>query len=307
MKGLLEYLWTGKTAPVAEAAAPAPSAQEQGPASIPFPDTALPDVIELRNVTQTYDKGRVVVLKDLDFRVEAKASGGRFVVILGPSGCGKSTILRYVADLDAPTSGQVLINGEPRRSTESVGMVFQQYSSLPWLTALENVMLGLRMRGTPTAEARDKAMAMLELVGLADRKDNYAKIPNLSGGQLQRVAIARSLVCNPKILLMDEPFGALDTNTRFKLQVLVAKLFEQIGSTVLFVTHDIPEAVFLADDIYIMSRNPGRIVHHMSVEDLGLHRDRATKRSPRYIEYVNQLEDQMIRLDAVSSSQSRGT
>jgi NitT/TauT family transport system ATP-binding protein len=266
---------------------------------IDFPNTALPDIVELRRVSQRY--GQTLVLDDVNFLIENKPDQGQFVVILGPSGCGKSTLLRYIAGLQVPTSGQVLIKGQPRRETDTVGMVFQQYSSYPWLTALENVMLGLDFKGVPADEARQKAVDALAQVGLMGHELKFAKYPTLSGGQLQRVAIARSLVVNPEILLMDEPFGALDTNTRFRAQLMLCELWEQLESTIVFVTHDIQEAVFLGDDIYIMSTNPGRIVNHLHI-DLPLHRDRATKRHPRYVQLVNELEDRMVALDAISTS-----
>jgi NitT/TauT family transport system ATP-binding protein len=266
---------------------------------IAFTNTPLPDVIELRNVAQRY--GDRTVIEGLNFLVEDKPGQGQFVVVLGQSGCGKSTILRYVAGLQAPTSGQVLIKGRPRTDADVVGMVFQQYSSFPWLTVLENVRLGLDFRGVKRADATARAMEAIRAVDLLGHEKKYAKYPTLSGGQLQRVAIARSLVTNPEIILMDEPFGALDTNTRFKMQLNLAELWERLQSTIIFVTHDIREAVFLGDDIYIMGADPGRIVNHLAV-DLPLRRDRATTRTARYIELVNELEDRMIRLDAVSGS-----
>ena len=269
------------------------------PQPVEFTNTALPDLVELRGVSQRY--GDALVLVNVNFLIEDRPNQGQFVVILGPSGCGKSTLLRYISGLQAPTSGQVLIKGQPRKDSDIVGMVFQQYSSFPWLTALENVMLGLNFKGVPTEEARQKAVNALAQVGLMGHELKFAKYPTLSGGQLQRVAIARSLVVNPEILLMDEPFGALDTNTRFRAQLMLADLWEQLQSTIVFVTHDIQEAVFLGDDIYIMSTTPGRIVNHLHV-DLPLHRDRATKRNPRFIQLVNELEDRMVALDAISTS-----
>jgi NitT/TauT family transport system ATP-binding protein len=269
--------------------------------AVEFPNTALPDVVELRNCTQTYPGLTTPIIQDLNFLVEDRPDQGQFAVILGPSGCGKSTTLRWIAGLQAPTKGDVFIKGRPRQPTDIIGMVFQQYSSFPWLSVLDNVMLGLKIRGVPRAEAEQRAVNALAQVGLTGHEKKFAKLPDMSGGQLQRVAIARSLVVNPEILLMDEPFGALDTNTRFRAQLLLAELWERLQSTIIFVTHDIQEAVFLADDIYIMSANPGRIVNHLHV-DLPLHRDRSTKRSPHYIELVNELEDRMLRLDAISTS-----
>ncbi|MFA5070634.1 MAG: ABC transporter ATP-binding protein [Patescibacteria group bacterium] len=260
-----------------------------------FENTNLPDVIELRNICQTYDGGKAWVLQYVNLLIEDIPDQGQFVVILGPSGCGKSTLLKYIAGLQKPTSGEVLISGKVRTDDVVVGMVFQQYSSLPWFTVLENVMLGLRFQNVPEKEAREKAMQMLEVVGLACEANKFAKSTQLSGGQMQRVAIARSLISNPGIILMDEPFGALDINTRHQMQLLLCDIWEKLQSTIIFVTHDINEAVFLADDIYVMTKNPGYICKHWII-DLPKHRDRSTKRDPRFIELANEIDDYMQNL-----------
>ena len=174
-------------------------------------------------------------------------------------------------------------------------MVFQQYSSLPWLSVLDNVGLALKYKGVSKAERDSKAMELITKVGLAGHEHKYAQYPTLSGGQLQRVAIARSLLANSDILLMDEPFGALDVSTRLQMQDLLLDIWNEYHPTIVFVTHDIPEAVYLADDIYIMKSAPSRFVEHIHV-DLPLKRDRSTKRDPRYIELVQQVEDTMIRV-----------
>lgn len=264
-----------------------------------FPNTALPDIIELRDVSQVY--GKTVVLDKLNFLIEDTPGQGQFDVILGPSGCGKSTLLRYIAGLQQPTTGQVLIKGQPRKDTDIVGMVFQQYSSFPWRTALGNVMLGLELRGVPYAEARQRALDALARVGLTGHEQKFAKYPTLSGGQLQRVAIARSLVVNPEILLMDEPFGALDTNTRFRAQLMLTELWQQLQSTVIFVTHDIPEAVFLAQRIFVMRANPGCVAYQLQV-DLPFPRTVATLSDPRFVELTRRLREQMTAMDAISTS-----
>ena len=185
-----------------------------------FKDTDQANIIALSNIQQSYDGGETFVLKDLDFLVEDKPAQGQFVVILGPSGSGKSTILRYIAGLQKPTAGEVLIHGAPISDGKRIGMVFQQYSSLPWMTVLDNVALALRYQGMGDKERREKAQEIINLVGLAGHEDKFAQYPTLSGGQLQRVAIARSLMANPDILLMDEPFGALDINTRLQMKFL---------------------------------------------------------------------------------------
>jgi NitT/TauT family transport system ATP-binding protein len=260
--------------------------------TVEFKNTELVDVVELRNVSQTYDNGKTFVIKDLNLLIEDKPDQGQFVVMLGESGCGKSTLLRYIAGLQQPSSGEIYIN-EKLRTNEAISMVFQQYSSLPWRTVLQNVTLPLELKGMHRNEARDKAMEMIKTVGLAGHEKKYAQYPVLSGGQLQRVAIARSLISNPDIILMDEPFGALDTNTRFRMQLMLAELWDNLKCTVIFVTHDIQEAVFLGDDIYILSTSPAKIVNYIPV-DLPFHRDRTTKRSKRFTELVQAVEDALL-------------
>ena len=181
-----------------------------------------------------------------------------FVCILGPSGCGKSTLLRIVAGLDRPTSGQVLLNG--RLVTEpgaDRGMVFQSYTLFPWLTVLDNVCFGLRERGVGLTERRRIARQFIARVGLSEFEGHYPK--QLSGGMQQRTAIARALANGPEILLLDEPFGALDNQTRALMQELLLQIWEGERKTVLFVTHDIEEAIFLAGRVVVMSARPGRI------------------------------------------------
>lgn len=258
-----------------------------------FKDTELPNIIDLRGIGQSYDGGQNWIIKGADFLVEDKPEQGQFVVILGMSGSGKSTLLRYIAGLQEPTEGQVIINGKNVQEGERVSMVFQQYSSLPWMTVLENVSLALRYKGVSKADRHDQAMEIIELVGLAGHENKFAQYPNLSGGQLQRIAIARSIIANPKILLMDEPFGALDIRTRLQMQDLLTSIWRKFQSTVVFVTHDIAEAVYLADDIYILKSSPSRFVKHIDI-DLPLIRSKETKRIPHYTELVHQVEDAMM-------------
>jgi NitT/TauT family transport system ATP-binding protein len=260
-----------------------------------FQDTELDNIIEMRGIGQSYDGGESFIIKYLDFLVEDKPAQGQFIVILGMSGCGKSTLLRYVAGLQQPTEGKLLLKDKNIGKDNRVSMVFQQYSSLPWLSVLDNVGLALKYKGVSKAERDSKAMELITKVGLAGHEHKYAQYPTLSGGQLQRVAIARSLLANSDILLMDEPFGALDVSTRLQMQDLLLDIWNEYHPTIVFVTHDIPEAVYLADDIYIMKSAPSRFVEHIHV-DLPLKRDRSTKRDPRYIELVQQVEDTMIRV-----------
>lgn len=256
---------------------------------------AFNNIIELRNISQSYDGGQNWIIQDLNLIIEDKPDQGQFAVILGMSGSGKSTLLRYIAGLQTPTKGEVLIKGKPVSDENRVSMVFQQYSSLPWMTVLDNVGLALRYKGVSKEERDEKAMEMLRVVGLEGHEYKYAQYPTLSGGQLQRVAIARSLLANPDILLMDEPFGALDIRTRLQMQDLLSELWEKFHSTILFVTHDISEAVYLGDEIFILKSQPSKIVEHIPI-DLPIQRDRSTKRNPKYTEIVHHVEDMMIKV-----------
>jgi NitT/TauT family transport system ATP-binding protein len=263
--------------------------------NVEFLNTSLPDVIELKNINQVYfdkkTKKDFVAIKDLNLLIEDKPNQGQFVVVLGKSGCGKSTVLRYIAGLQKPTSGEVLIKGKTR-TNETVGMVFQKYSSFPWLRIIDNVQFGLKLAGMSKSERLDKTMKMIEIVGL---KGHEHKFPaELSGGQQQRVAIARSLLCSSEILLFDEPYGALDINTRLKMQDFLADLWAKSLSdmTVMFVTHDISEAVYLGDEIWIMGANPGRIVEKIKI-DIPLTRAKEMKREKKFTDYVYYVEDKL--------------
>ena len=184
---------------------------------------------------------------------------------MGKSGCGKSTILRYISNLQKPTSGKILFRGHPREKKQSVPMVFQQYTNLEWKTVLENVMLPLELQNVSKDEAKARAMEILKVVGLESHAEQYAKYPLLSGGQLQRVAIARGLVIHPDILLMDEPFGALDVKTRQDMQIFLRKIFEgQEDMTIILVTHSVSEAVFLSDKIIVLEK-PSKIVEDIDI------------------------------------------
>lgn len=264
---------------------------------VEFKDTGLDNIIQLKNIGQSYDEGNTWIIKDLNFIIEDKPDQGQFVSVMGMSGSGKSTLLRFIAGLQNPTEGEVLVKNKPVGKDNRVSMVFQQYSSLPWLTVLENVALGLKFKGTAKQEREEKARELIKLVGLEGHEHKFAQYPTLSGGQLQRVAIARSLLANPQILLMDEPFGALDVRTRLSMQDLLYKIWHQFHSTIVFVTHDIAEAVYLGDEIFILGKNPSKFTEHIDV-DLPLHRSRETKRSARYNELVHHVEDTMMRMAA---------
>jgi len=267
--------------------------------AIQFENTALPDIIELKDIYQEYDdskkKGKQVVIKGLNLLIEDKPNQGQFVVILGKSGCGKSSILRYIAGLQKPTSGEVLIYGKPRTRNTKVSMVFQKYSSFPWLRVIENVEFGLMLSGMNKKERREKALCMVETVGLIGQENKYPA--ELSGGQQQRVAIARSLICNSSILLLDEPFSALDIYTRIQLQEFLMKLWSTALAdlTIIMVTHDISEAVFLANEIWIMGSNPGCITERVLI-DLPKSRTHEIRRDPTFLKYIYTIEDKMRNL-----------
>lgn len=259
------------------------------------------NVLELRNIKQTYfdpkTKNDFVVFDNFNLAVEDYPGVGQFVVIMGKSGCGKSTLLRYWTGIQKPTSGEVFVNGQPLAENQSIPMVFQQYSSLEWFSVLDNVALPLVLKGVSKKQAREHAMEMIKVVGLEGHETKFAKIPQLSGGQLQRVAIARSLVANPNMLVLDEPYGALDGFTRAKMQFFMLDLFQKseianLNPTVILVTHDPREAVLLGNDIYIMDTNPGRIIKHIK-PDLPDKRDKSIRKQPRFVEIVSYIEDVM--------------
>lgn len=263
--------------------------------------SSAPPVLELRGINQTYFDEKTltdfVVFDNFNLAVEDYPNTGQFVVIMGKSGCGKSTILRYWTGLQKPTSGEVFVGGLPLAEHQSMPMVFQQYSSLEWFSVLENVALPLTLKGVSKKDAEEQAMTMIKVVGLEGHEYKYARIPQLSGGQLQRVAIARCLVANPNMLLLDEPYGALDGFTRAKMQFFLLDIFQkrelsELNPTVVLVTHDPREAVLLGNDIYILDANPGRIIKHIK-PDLPMHRDRSIRKEARFIEIVSYIEDVM--------------
>ena len=215
------------------------------------------DIIVVERVTKSFVHGgeQMRALSDVSFTVRE----GRFVTVVGPSGCGKSTLLQILAGLVPASGGRVLIEGQPVTgpSPDKIGVMFQDAWLLPWKTALENIEFPLKLRKVPAEVRRAKARPLLDLVGL---KDFAAYYPDqMSGGMRQRVAIARSLIGEPRVLLMDEPFAALDAQTRDDLQMELQSVAGRIGATVLFVTHNVREAVILGDRVVVMSKSPGRI------------------------------------------------
>jgi ABC-type nitrate/sulfonate/bicarbonate transport system ATPase subunit len=223
---------------------------------------------------------RTEAVRDVSFDVYDKPDSGEIIVLLGPSGCGKSTILKAVAGLLPPTEGVVLVDGQEVHDVgRDRGMVFQAYTSFGWLTVRQNVEYGLKLRGVSRAERRKVSDKILQSVGLADFAERYPK--DLSGGMKQRVAIARTLVNNPRVVLMDEPFGALDPQTRWGMQSLLLEVSRTENNTILFVTHDVSEAVYLADTIYVLSARPARILHQVDVPAFPVH-DMALKSAPEF-------------------------
>lgn len=257
-----------------------------------------PKIIDLQNIDQTYNNGTSFIIKDLNFAIQQDDANGKFIGLLGASGSGKSTLLRYISGLQTPSAGTIMVNGRPPGPDNRSSMVFQEYSSMPWYTVLDNVALALTYKGIKKKERYEKAMEMIELVGLAGHEHKYAQIPALSGGQLQRVAIARSLLANNRILLMDEPFGALDINTRLQMQDLLLSIQEKFRMYIVFVTHDISEAVYLSDIIYMMKPPPSSIVAQ-EIIDLPAQRSRELKRNPHFIELVHKVEDTMVSLSTL--------
>ena len=244
--------------------------------------------VDVQSVTKTFNPGtpkQVDALVDIDLTV----ASGEFVSLIGPSGCGKSTLLRLIAHLTEPSSGSVVVNGKPAsqaRVDQDYGMAFQQAGLFDWRSVVKNVELPLELKGWDRAKRRTRALEMLELVKLSEFTDHYPW--QLSGGMQQRVAIARALVVRPDILLMDEPFGALDAQTRTVLQEEVSRLQRELHYTVLFITHSVEEAVGLSDRIFVMSPSPGRVVDEIKV-DLPRPRPLALNESPDFSTYVDRI------------------
>jgi NitT/TauT family transport system ATP-binding protein len=256
------------------------------PLANPEPKLQVTDL----SVAYTDRSGRSVeAVRNVSFTIADKPGIGEIVVFLGPSGCGKSTILKAVAGLIPPTSGEVLVSGQQVSTVgRERGMVFQAYTSFAWLTVRENVEYGLKLQRVPKLERRERSQKYLEAVGLADCSDRYPK--DLSGGMKQRVAIARSLINRPTVLLMDEPFGALDPLTRWGMQGLLIDISRREDNTIVFVTHDVSEAVYLADSVYVMSSRPATILHRVDVPSFGV-RDLSLKSSAEFRDVEKVLMD----------------
>ena len=228
--------------------------------------------------------GPIEALKDINFNIYRR----EFTVVVGPSGCGKSTLIRILAGLDYPTSGSVCLDDQVVQAPGSDrGMVFQSYTLFPWLTVKKNVMFGLEIKYGNSSVAEPEAMEWIELVGLKKFADHYPH--QLSGGMKQRVAIARALANEPRILIMDEPFGALDSQTRCQMQSHLLRIWREVDVTILFITHDLDEAIYLADRIIVLDSHPGRI---KEIIEVGVPRPRTPEQflSPLFLSLKNRVE-----------------
>ena len=240
--------------------------------------------VKIDHVEKIYDgrQGKMIALNGVDLDIYEN----EFICVVGPSGCGKSTLLNIIAGLHEATSGEVLVDGVKVEGTGvDRGVVFQQYALFPWLTVKKNVMFGLKLKkGMTDAEREEIAMKYIKMVGLEKFVDSYPK--ELSGGMKQRVAIARAYAVNPSLLLMDEPFGALDAQTRTQLQTELLKTWEEEKKTCFFITHDVEEAILLSTKVVVMSARPGRIKEVIDI-DIPYPRNQETKMLPRFTELKN--------------------
>lgn len=244
-------------------------------------------VLEVQGLGKVFDsrRGPVEALRDINFAVRKR----EFVCVIGRSGCGKSTLIRILAGLETPTSGKLLVEGaEVHGPGPDRGMVFQSYTLFPWLTVKKNVMFGLQRIGVDSYNAELEAMSWIRMVGLSEFADHYPS--QLSGGMKQRVAIARALANKPRVLLMDEPFGALDAQTRCTMQSYLQEIWQNVEVTVLFITHDLDEAIYLADRILVLDANPGRV---QEIIDVPLPRPRSPEQfvEPRFLAVKQRLEE----------------
>jgi NitT/TauT family transport system ATP-binding protein len=249
--------------------------------------------LEIKDLGVTFvssDGQRTEAVRDMNLEVPDKPGHGEIIVLLGPSGCGKSTVLKAIAGLLTPAKGFAKVCGT---TVETVGadrgMVFQQYTSFGWLTVQQNVEYGLKLKGVPAAERKDKAEHYLKLMKLQDYASYYPR--QLSGGMKQRVAIARTLINKPQLLLMDEPFGALDPQTRWDMQTLLLDISHREDNTIVLVTHDVSEAVYVADTCYVLDRRPTRVLHRVDVPHFPDRSSADLKTTPEFRAVEKQLLD----------------
>jgi NitT/TauT family transport system ATP-binding protein len=265
-----------------------------------------PAAVEIVGAAKVFNRGtsrQVDALVDIDLVV----APGEFVSLIGPSGCGKSTLLRLIANLTEPTTGQVRVNGKSAgqaRLDQDYGMAFQQAGLFDWRTVVKNVELPLELKGWDKNRRRQRAMELLELVKLPDFAEHRPW--QLSGGMQQRVAIARALAAHPQLLLMDEPFGALDEMTREHMQAELLRICAEAETSVVFVTHSIPEAVYLSDRVVVMSPRPGRITHVIEI-DLGDHRDVETREDAGFFKKITEVREALRGYEVDDSLRSPAT
>jgi NitT/TauT family transport system ATP-binding protein len=246
-------------------------------------------ILEVERLSKSYRQlggETTVAIEEISFQVEA----GELISFVGPSGCGKSTLLMSIAGLLAPASGRIMVKGrEVSGPPPNLVMVFQEFnkSLFAWRSVLGNVLFGLEARGKPSRAGKAKAEALIELVGLKGFENHYPW--ELSGGMQQRVAIARALAYEPEVLLMDEPFGSLDALTRLELEDTLLKLWEELGTTILFITHDIEEAIYLSDRIWLLSRRPAKIIEELRIDSARPRHQVATRGEARFMELRNQI------------------
>src|SRR5438067_10739505 len=283
------------------------SSADKPPLGLPKP--SLPEVVTFRNVTKSFGEppNEKVAIKDVSFTVYDLPKKGELVCLVGPSGCGKSTVLRIIAGLVPqfpPTSGEALVFEKPIAGPGADrGVVDQRYSLLPHLTVIENIAFGLKLRGVSFKERRAQACEWVKKVGLDGAEEKYPT--ELSGGMQQRVAIAATLILRPRILLMDEPFGALDPKIRLRMQELLLQLWKEQEGTVFFVTHSVEEAVYLGDRVFRMAANPGRLVEELEVERPNEPLE-GMRQKPWFVELTQELL-RRLENDALASGALRGS
>ena len=256
-------------------------------------------LLELRNIDMVFDSGNAALeaLKDVSLHVQP----GEFVSLIGPSGCGKSSLLGILAGFTRPTRGEASLDGVSiKRPGPERGVVFQQYSLLPWLSVRKNVEFGLKMKGVPRPARESAARKLLAVAGLGAFEDHYPD--QLSGGMKQRIGIVRALATSPEVLLMDEPFGALDAQTRTVMQEILTDMWQQFRTSVFFITHDIEESVFLSDRVYVMTARPGRIKAEIKIP-LPRPRSAELTRTREFSELVNELKS-LIRAESLAAMRS---
>ncbi len=221
-------------------------------------------MLEFLDISKTFVGSGLEESVDVLDHISYQIANGRFVSLIGPSGCGKTTLLRIIAGLEKSTTGKVLLDGmELNKGSEEIGLVFQEYALFPWRTTLQNIEMGPEIKGVDKEKRRSTAMEYIKTFNLSGFENRYPR--ELSGGMKQRVAIARTLIMNPRVVLMDEPFGSLDSQTRNGLQEFLLGIWERRKDTILFVTHNVDEAVFLSDQIIILSKRPARIIKRFEV------------------------------------------